>query len=217
MLQLALLVSIATTVFSLPSPQAAGASTTTCRVPKTAFFGNLFGESKGYMFCPQVNSFGIVDIIGVSITPNTAYLCYSVAPTSDTVRASDTTIDAYPLCFEESADLVWGKPVDPEIKKTSLIAPHVEKQSLVHEVYNGECFNDDSKRLLTTRVAMVNTVAECRSNCKGYKYAGVEYTKECWCGNSFNIPLVPITGCTRKCLESNEKCGGDWAINVYSL
>lgn len=30
------------------------------------------------------------------------------------------------------------------------------------------------------------TIDKCLSNCYAYKYAGVEYGRECWCSNSLN-------------------------------
>ena len=66
-----------------------------------------------------------------------------------------------------------------------------------------------------------NTPSECIRRCKheGYAYAGVQYGKECFCGN---LPppsdlIVDQSQCNHKCTgDQNLICGGGCRNNVYS-
>ncbi|KAK5992521.1 Xylosyltransferase oxt [Cladobotryum mycophilum] len=59
----------------------------------------------------------------------------------------------------------------------------------------------------------------CIGHCteEGYKYAGTENGKECWCGNSVrdNAVRLPETQCSTPCQGTEGFCGGNWAISVY--
>src|SRR3569833_200836 len=60
----------------------------------------------------------------------------------------------------------------------------------------------------------------CKS--KGYKYAGTEFTRECWCGNTLAPSRQPKTttaslaNCNFKCGGNKaEYCGGDAWLSLY--
>ena len=47
--------------------------------------------------------------------------------------------------------------------------------------------------------------------------AGLEYSKECWCGSSYdNDKKVPEPHCAMTCPgDHSQRCGGNFLINVY--
>lgn len=49
------------------------------------------------------------------------------------------------------------------------------------------------------------TIELCLSTCYDYKYAGVEYGRECWCGNTLN--LVGNEGASPASNVTDESCG----------
>lgn len=49
------------------------------------------------------------------------------------------------------------------------------------------------------------TIELCLSTCYNYKYAGVEYGRECWCSNTLN--LVGNTGATPAANLTDSSCG----------
>ena len=106
--------------------------------------------------------------------------------------------------------------------------PNVEKFTHIHyvcqdlRVFSGECILDNGDRVLGEYFEMNNqdqTVESCLTACKGYKYAGVQYARQCFCGNdSYEFQIVPDSQCNMKCTgNSEETCGGSWRMNVYSV
>ncbi|KAH3702118.1 hypothetical protein DPMN_077120 [Dreissena polymorpha] len=63
-----------------------------------------------------------------------------------------------------------------------------------------------------------NTPEECARICRDYRYAGVEFGKKCFCGNSIRVTNVkPESECNYSCTgDSSKMCGGLWRINVYT-
>lgn len=68
------------------------------------------------------------------------------------------------------------------------------------------------------------TDGKCMAYCssQGYTYAGTEYTRECWCGNSVAPGRVPQTtiaslaGCNMLCGgDATQYCGGDAWLSLY--
>lgn len=62
-----------------------------------------------------------------------------------------------------------------------------------------------------------NTPAQCALACRklGYKYAGTEYSAECWCGNY--LPSIPADAsqCSTKCAgDSTQYCGAGNRLSV---
>ena len=106
------------------------------------------------------------------------------------------------------------------------------------------CFVDapspSGRVLAATYVAWGNmSLAVCTTYCtsKGYRYGGVEYTNECWCGNELRTgtytganqdsymssPVnygvrAPSSDCNMPCSgDKSQTCGGHWRLNTYIL
>jgi len=67
-----------------------------------------------------------------------------------------------------------------------------------------------------------NTVEKCIDFCqgKGYRYAGVEYSAECFCGNDIAADRMPKAGslgsCNMRCSgNASQFCGGSGQIGIY--
>ncbi|PVF92304.1 WSC-domain-containing protein [Serendipita vermifera] len=63
------------------------------------------------------------------------------------------------------------------------------------------------------------TIEKCLDTClsKGFKYAGLQWSVECWCGNNFNDASANLYGsCTMPCGgDPTEKCGNGGILSVY--
>ena len=88
---------------------------------------------------------------------------------------------------------------------------------------DGACFvdNEGGRRVLPHKAhySSKNTIEICKKLCfeKGYQYAGVEYSKECFCGNNCPKKIAPRqTDCNMDCSgDRSQKCGGGNRLNVY--
>ena len=96
-------------------------------------------------------------------------------------------------------------------------------QQLPEFEYRG-CYADQSNpRLLPIGANSTGsmTVTTCASICssQGYAFFGVEYSYQCWCGNTLNPRAVPAdqSNCNYACCADNSSvaCGGDGFIGVY--
>ena len=91
--------------------------------------------------------------------------------------------------------------------------------------YPDNCYLDtgsdrDLPHQLAIPSGLPDSIVWCRSQCGGlgYVYAGVQYTHQCFCGNSFGKHgIMPNSDCSRSCQEtsSGNKCGGASRNNVY--
>ncbi|OCL14883.1 WSC-domain-containing protein [Glonium stellatum] len=62
------------------------------------------------------------------------------------------------------------------------------------------------------------TVEQCTAACKGngYRYAGLEYYGQCYCGASISSDVAPPTDCNFTCNgDPNEICGGQDRLSIY--
>ncbi|XP_038064858.1 uncharacterized protein LOC119735224 [Patiria miniata] len=87
------------------------------------------------------------------------------------------------------------------------------------------CFGDAEYRSLSVGPAASEyeqSVEWCFRNClepTEYKYAGMEYKYECWCGNDNydKHGKEPDSDCKYVCPGNNNQiCGGSWRISVYT-
>jgi len=89
--------------------------------------------------------------------------------------------------------------------------------------WEGQCTIDNPSRVLSVNFgnSKYNTPAYCTAKCRShkYKYAGVQYTTECFCGNTPPDAdlIVADKECSRTCPGDSKKiCGGTWRQNVYA-
>ncbi|KAK1545521.1 WSC domain-containing protein [Colletotrichum paranaense] len=64
------------------------------------------------------------------------------------------------------------------------------------------------------------TLEKCAAFCDGNTFFGVEYSRECWCGNSFAAGSVaaPSSQCSMKCMGNQfQYCGEGNRLSVYTI
>ncbi|KIY03560.1 uncharacterized protein Z520_00251 [Fonsecaea multimorphosa CBS 102226] len=84
------------------------------------------------------------------------------------------------------------------------------------------CYTDIPGRALTAFALADNsiTLQTCASNCTQYQYFGVEYGRECYCGNTLGSGSVPATDgrCNMACSgNSSFMCGGPNGLTLYQI
>ncbi|XP_065945052.1 uncharacterized protein [Magallana gigas] len=83
------------------------------------------------------------------------------------------------------------------------------------------CYMDQEARTLNEKmtVSTTMTVDSCRKTCTDlkFKYYGVEYSSQCFCGNQLlNVRKMREGDCLKPCDgDRTQACGGNWRIAVY--
>ena len=88
------------------------------------------------------------------------------------------------------------------------------------------CAVDNADRVLSDIIVTYSsdtTPGACAASCavKGFTFAGVEYSDECYCGSGYLDNVVPPTADTGDCNmlcagDDSQFCGGPWRIQLYS-
>jgi hypothetical protein len=83
------------------------------------------------------------------------------------------------------------------------------------------CYTDEKTRDLTDEAVSAGSmsVETCVADCgkAGYAYAGVQYGKQCFCGNTYG-KYGTSTSCNMTCSgDSAETCGGSYANSIYKV
>lgn len=92
--------------------------------------------------------------------------------------------------------------------------------------YGSGCYTDSNNlRSITNGVRLINDLNNSPSLCQtqcgslGYKYAGLEYSQECWCSNSLNSIISRMSAtagsCSMPCTGSSSTCGGVGYMQLY--
>ncbi|TCD61199.1 hypothetical protein EIP91_008787 [Steccherinum ochraceum] len=145
----------------------------------------------------------------------------SPAKTSSTTTSSPTTLVIPPSSVASSTPVSSVTPAKPT--STTPAAPSSTPSSSPSApgtwVADG-CVKDTASRTLqgfsTSSDSM--TIATCQSTCdsKGFTYAGLEFGKECYCGNELvdRVDINQAQQCYMTCSDG-KKCGGTWAISLF--
>ncbi|XP_034276686.1 sialate:O-sulfotransferase 1 [Pantherophis guttatus] len=86
------------------------------------------------------------------------------------------------------------------------------------------CFGDDSRKRTLKGAVFYDlrkmTISHCQEACaeRAYKYAGLEYGAECYCGNQLPVNIAKQEECNNECKgEKGTICGGINRLSVYQV
>ena len=94
----------------------------------------------------------------------------------------------------------------------------------------GGCFEETNPRLLPGQAGKWeawmkgedgkpnNSPATCKKFCEGFRYYGVQYTNQCFCGNNLHgdLKMMPESQCNQVCPgDASQKCGAADRMNLY--
>ncbi|PMD40623.1 WSC-domain-containing protein [Hyaloscypha variabilis F] len=133
----------------------------------------------------------------------------SSSATSSSSISSSSSSSATPSATSSKAATYTGLPVT--------------SQGNVNFTYYSCISEPSSGRALSRQVennGTYMTIEKCLSGCWMYQYAGVEYGRECWCGNTLNTGGANLnisdSGCSFTCPgNSSEYCGAGTHLNLY--
>jgi len=82
------------------------------------------------------------------------------------------------------------------------------------------CYEDKPGRQLSGKWELNlanNSPIACDTYCQGFKYYGLQYWTQCFCGDTLNHSVKkPDSECNAECPgDSSKKCGGTWRQNIY--
>ena len=141
-----------------------------------------------------------------------------------------------PLIFNcNSMDTVTNITVEPtdvslailEIEATAVRCGEsvCEQTQATGLTYPGNCYEDnpnnrDLPHELLIPSGLSDSTVWCLSQCGGlgYIYAGIQYSSQCFCGNSFGkYGIAPDSDCSRSCQDTSgtKTCGGTSRNNIY--
>ncbi len=125
-----------------------------------------------------------------------------------------------PNTFQGPLPKCWLKDTVPPPSKNPNCVSGVKTKFPVRPGKNNfGCFRDDRARDLdgffisSADMTHEKCISICRN--KGFKYAGVQYGSQCFCGNSYG-KYGKSNSCNMKCSgNANEICGGFWANLIF--
>lgn len=133
-----------------------------------------------------------------------------VAPSSSAVEVPSSSPVVVP---SSSAVVASSSSAAPPAATTPAVVQSVGEYSHIG------CYNEVSGRTLSAKRSAndLMTVQNCATFCSGYTYFGVEYGRECYCGNSIPVTsTVQQSGCNKLCAgNALQYCGGSSKLNVY--
>lgn len=147
--------------------------------------------------------------------------CYCGAALTNGASLSVTSNQCNMACAADST-ATCGGPNAVQLYVNPSLAPAAPAATVVNGFTSSGCIQEVSGRALTgMRVDFTDmTLEKCTSACAnaGFKYAGIEYGQECYCGNSLvnNASTTLTSGqCVMPCPgNSAEMCGGPNAIQL---
>ncbi|KAL2075302.1 hypothetical protein VTL71DRAFT_245 [Oculimacula yallundae] len=185
-----------------------------------------------YAYCGAGNRLQVYQKAGTGPSSSSTGLVSSTStmkPVSTTSKPASTL--ATSTAKPSSSSLSTSKPVSTSSKpasSTSTLPPPAQptpaiKPTIGPYTYLGCQTEGTSIRALTgafffNETAM--TLEMCASNCAGWKYWGVEYGVECYCGNEFQVGSVRVNNaeCSFTCPgDGGEFCGAGNRLSSYGL
>ncbi|VUC25017.1 unnamed protein product [Clonostachys rosea] len=96
-------------------------------------------------------------------------------------------------------------------------------QNFTAEITYDACYADSGSPRTLSGVSVKlsnNSPQTCADLCGrfGFKYAGVEYGRECYCGNEIKNEKATESSCGTKCSgDANQICGGTYFISIWNI
>lgn len=164
-----------------------------------------------------------------SAAPSSSSTTLSISPSTTTTQASSpTTTTEAPPSSSSSTSSSSSSSSTTTSQIPVYTGPPVTSGGNLNFTYYSCVSEPSAGKLFPSQIdnnGTSMTIDRCLSQCSQYKYAGVEYGRECWCGNTINFSgtLAPTPGtnvsdteCSFTCPgNSSQFCGAGNRINLY--
>ncbi|KAK4223829.1 WSC domain-containing protein [Podospora fimiseda] len=188
----------------------------TDNVPNRALPGKTFAD--GAMTLTRCANFCKVSSYGwFGVTYSSECFCgATLDPNSEQVAESDCNMpcsgDASEKCGAGNRLNVYADP--------ALAVPVASNLPTVGEFSYKGCWTDDLADRTLTAVDFRDdemTVEKCAERCASYNYFGVEFARECYCGDELGGVSAPEPECSSLCVGNGAQwCGAPYRLNLYS-
>jgi hypothetical protein len=140
---------------------------------------------------------------------------------NNVVVATDTVPSAFASILQTSTSSSPSSSTSPQI--ASYTRPPVPSNGNANFTYYSCISEPTAGRLLPSQIENNGThmtIEKCLSDCWMYQYAGVEYGRECWCGNSLNLAAGAMNVTDEKCGftcpgNGSEYCGSGGHLSLF--
>lgn len=150
--------------------------------------------------------------------------CASAPVVNNQAASTPDPVDAPPSVDSPIATTAVPDAQPQQTTAAAVVAPPA---LIAPDVPCGQCFSDpgSGKRAFEqgpnyAPSGQRMTIGMCMGICQnaGYRYTGIEFGQECWCGNSFLNGAMPVAAasCSMTCAgDKTQTCGGNLFMNVY--
>ncbi|PRP85870.1 hypothetical protein PROFUN_06144 [Planoprotostelium fungivorum] len=136
---------------------------------------------------------------------------------SSTVAASTTKASTYTTSTTKASTSTTSTTKASTFTTSTTKASTVAASTTSAYQYVG-CYVDSGTRdLSVSQSTSVSSVSQCYSLCQGYKYFAVQYSTQCFCGNTYGTyGIAAETDCNMNCTNGETRCGGSYRNSIYS-
>ncbi|TDZ16754.1 WSC domain-containing protein [Colletotrichum orbiculare MAFF 240422] len=172
--------------------------------PRTA--ADDMTASKCASFCSAFDYFGV----------EFGRECFcSDAPTSDLAQAAAPETDCSFPCAGDGLALCGAKSRVNVYKKKAVVNPATVAGKWTYL----ECGVDVVGSRALGQAVFHDAAMDlelCAQKCEDFAYFGVEFGKECFCGNTYTGTTAPASDCNKRCVGNDDQlCGAPDRISVY--
>ncbi|KAF4635308.1 hypothetical protein G7Y89_g2796 [Cudoniella acicularis] len=179
---------------------------------------NFICPGNQYEYCGAGNRLEIKSSSSTGVSSSKSSSSSSTSSVLSTKSSSVSSTSSHSSSFTSSSSILSTATITSssvQATPTLQIVP-----SVANYVYYGCWTEGTGVRALAPGAfaADTMTVESCEASCAGYTYFGVEYGRECYCGNTIaaSSVLKPDSDCSMVCMGNQyEYCGNGNRLNIY--
>ncbi|RVD85560.1 uncharacterized protein DFL_003880 [Arthrobotrys flagrans] len=174
-----------------------------------------------YIFDPAAVSSATTSSLTTTTSSSTTTTTTTTTTTSSPTTTSSTTISST-IASSTTAATTTTTTTPPTTTATTVVA--TGNPSTVGAFTTMGCYKEPSGGRAIPNALHADdtmTVEKCAIACADYKYFGLEYGRECWCGDVLNVTPsggpAPQGDCSLTCKgNAAQKCGAGNRLDTYS-